>query len=324
MAKKSCPECLYEIDENESICPHCGHMLDEDLPQNSRAEVRPKKRGWSFGNTLIALLLVLLIAGLGYLLYIYGLKLPYEDAVKYYQDEKAAYDQQVEEYRKVAEQITAANTDLDARTARLRSLLNSGDEPAEARVKAYATQVVRSAEAARVIPPVITAAEAPTPANDDVLHAKDIRETGRIVDQQRFNLYQQYSELQIPDYSQVIEAIDQAAADLEASIQEKKDNDAATAAAAQAASIRIREMVDQYQSFMDEYITFMTIYDRSNPDQISRADELQTMFITYVRQIRAVDTSKLTEADREYFQMVTESISRQMEENNIQEPENIP
>ena len=78
MAKKSCPECLYEIDENESICPHCGHMLDEDLPQNSRAEVRPKKRGWSFGNTLIALLLVLLIAGLGYLLYIYGLKLPYE------------------------------------------------------------------------------------------------------------------------------------------------------------------------------------------------------------------------------------------------------
>ena len=72
------------------------------------------------------------------------------------------------------------------------------------------------------------------------------------------------------------------------------------------------------------YITFMVIYDRSDPDQIQRADELQTTFVTYVKQIRAIDTKKLTEADRSYFQMVTESISQQMAENNIQEPEYIP
>ena len=75
---------------------------------------------------------------------------------------------------------------------------------------------------------------------------------------------------------------------------------------------------------MDEYITFMAIYDRSDPAQISRADELQTNFVTYVKQIRAIDTKKLTEADQEYFRIVTGSISQQMAENNIQEPEYIP
>ena len=114
--------------------------------------------------------------------------------------------------------------------------------------------------------------------------------------------------------------LDQAADDLKASIQLKKDS----AAAADAASRQIRELLDNYQSFMDEYITFMVIYDRGDPDQISRADDLQTTFVTYLKQIRAIDTKKLTEADQKYFQMVTDSISQQMEENNIVEPEYLP
>jgi len=118
----------------------------------------------------------------------------------------------------------------------------------------------------------------------------------------------------------VTAALDQAADDLKASIQLKKDS----AAAADAASRQIRELLDNYQSFMDEYITFMVIYDRGDPDQISRADDLQTTFVTYLKQIRAIDTKKLTEADQKYFQMVTDSISQQMEENNIVEPEYLP
>ena len=192
------------------------------------------------------------------------------------------------------------------------------------RVAANAAEVARRAEELRVTPPVITAAEVPAPARDSLFHAKDIRETARIVDQQRFSLYQQYSDMHVPDYSQVIAAIDSAAESLQASIQEKKDSEAEAAAASQAASRQIRELLDNYQSFMDEYITFMAIYDRSDPDQISRADELQTNFVTYVKQIRAIDTKKLTEADQEYFRIVTESISRQMAENNIQEPEYVP
>ena len=324
MAMRSCPECLNQIDDTESVCPHCGHVLFGDEKNDNSVEVYLEERRWTFGNTLIALLLVLLIAGVGYLLYIYGLKLPYEDATNYYEQEKAAYEQQVQEYRDFAGQVEAANVELDAKIAYLRSIINSPEEPMEPRTAAYAAQVAKRAEELRVTPPVITAAEVPAPARDSLFHAKDIRETARIVDQQRFSLYQQYSDMHVPDYSQVIAAIDSAAESLQASIQEKKDSEAAAEAAAKAASIQIRELLDNYQSFMDEYITFMAIYDRSDPAQISRADELQTTFVTYVKQIRAIDTKKLTEADQEYFRIVTESISQQMAENNIQEPEYIP
>ena len=324
MAMRSCPECLNQIDDTESVCPHCGHVLFGDEKNDNSVEVYLEERRWTFGNTLIALLLVLLIAGVGYLLYIYGLKLPYEDATNYYEQEKAAYEQQVQEYRDFAGQVEAANVELDAKIAYLRSIINSPEEPMEPRTAAYAAQVAKRAEELRVTPPVITAAEVPAPARDSLFHAKDIRETARIVDQQRFSLYQQYSDMHVPDYSQVIAAIDSAAESLQASIQEKKDSDAAAAAASQVASRQIRELLDNYQSFMDEYITFMAIYDRSDPAQISRADELQTTFVTYVKQIRAIDTKKLTEADQEYFRIVTESISQQMAENNIQEPEYIP
>jgi len=324
MAMRSCPECLNQIDENESVCPHCGHVLLGDEPEQKSVEVYLEERKWTFGNTLIALLLVLLIGGLGWLLYIYGFKLPYEDATKYYQEEKAAYEQQVQEYQELSEQIAAANTGLDAKIAYVRSILNSGEEPMDPRAASNASVRIQQAESLRVTPPVITAEEVPTPARDSAFHAKDVRETARIVDQQRFSLYQQYSDIKVPDYSQVIAALDETADELKASIQLKKDSEAEAAAAAEAASRQIRELLDNYQSFMDEYITFMAIYDRGDPDQLKRADELQTTFVTYLKQIRAIDTKKLTEADQKYFQMVTESISRQMADNNIVEPEYLP
>ena len=320
MAMRSCPECLNQIDENESVCPHCGHVLLGDEPEQKSVEVYLEERKWTFGNTLIALLLVLLIGGLGWLLYIYGFKLPYEDATKYYQEEKAAYEQQVQEYQELSEQIAAANTGLDAKIAYVRSILNSGEEPMDPRAASNASSMIQMAESLRVTPPVITAEEVPAPARDSVFHAKDVRETARMVDQQRFSLYQQYSDIKVPDYSEVIAALDEAAENLKASIQLKKDS----IAAAEAASRQIKELLDNYQSFMDEYITFMAIYDRGDPDQVKRAEDLQTNFVAYLKQIRAIDTKKLTEADQKYFQMVTDSISQQMAENNIPEPEYIP
>ena len=320
MAMRSCPECLNQIDENESVCPHCGHVLFGDEPEQKSVEVYLEERKWTFGNTLIALLLVLLIAGLGFLLYIYGFKVPYQDATAYYQEEKAAYEQQVQEYQALAEQIETANTGLDAKIAYVRSILNSGEEPMDPRAASNASSMIQMAESLRVTPPVITAEEVPAPARDSVFHAKDVRETARMVDQQRFSLYQQYSDIKVPDYSEVIAALDEAAENLKASIQLKKDS----IAAAEAASRQIKELLDNYQSFMDEYITFMAIYDRGDSDQVKRAEDLQTNFVAYLKQIRAIDTKKLTEADQKYFQMVTDSISQQMAENNIPEPEYIP
>ena len=227
MAMKSCPECLNQIDEDASVCPHCGHVLAGDEPEQKSVEVYLEERRWTFGNTLIALLLVLLIGGLGYLLYIYGFKLPYEDAVKYYEEEKAAYEQQVQEYQGFADQISEANAGLNAKIDYVRSIVNSGEEPLDPRVASSAAEMVRQAESLRVPVPEITSEELPVPATTSVFRAKDVRETGRMVDQQRFGLYQQYSSLKVPDYSQVIAALDREADALKESIQQKKESDAA-------------------------------------------------------------------------------------------------
>ena len=153
----------------------------------------------------------------------------------------------------------------------------------------------------------------PAPARDSIFHAKEIRETARLIDQQRYSLYQQYSGLQIPDYSEAMGVIDQAREALELSIQQKKESEGVTR--------QLKELLDRYQSFMDEYITFMTIYDRSDPAQIERAEKLQTEYISYLRQISAINPERLSETDLKYFETVTGVIDHQMAENNLTVPD---
>ena len=47
MAMRSCPECLNQIDENESVCPHCGHVLLGDEPEQKSVEVYLEERKWT-------------------------------------------------------------------------------------------------------------------------------------------------------------------------------------------------------------------------------------------------------------------------------------
>ena len=72
MATKTCPECLFEVDEKESVCPDCGHVFQEY--EDDGFEAVTEERHWTFGNTLIALLLTLLIVALGAFLYLNGLR----------------------------------------------------------------------------------------------------------------------------------------------------------------------------------------------------------------------------------------------------------
>lgn len=311
MAKITCPQCLAQIDEKEDVCPQCGAVLADKIDGGSQVYV--EERSWTFGNTLVALLLSLLIIALGVFLYLHGLKWPYEDAKKYYNDEKAAYEQQVSEYYDFCEQISAANAGLNESIDSLRKVLNSGEEPLDPGTATNAREAIRLAEELRVEVPVIEAEAVPVPAKDDIFHAKEIRETGRIIDQQRYGLYQRYSSLQVPDYSSVISAVDRMKTELQNSIRQRRETENV--------SPQLKKLLDEYQSFMDEYITFMAIYDRSSPEQIQRGNELQKQLVAYVREIEAIDSSKLSEPDLNYYTIVTESIARQMAENNLLEPE---
>lgn len=311
MATITCPECLAQVNEEEDFCPNCGHLLVDAEDDEFRYYAEEKK--WTFGNTLIALLLALLIAALGIFLYLNGLKWPYEDATKYYTDEKNAYEQQVAEYQEIPSQIAAVNSVLDAKIDQLRAILNSGEEPMNPRTTTNANEVIQKALAQRVEVPTIEASPAPSPERDSIFHAKDVRETGRVIDQMRYSLYQQYGSLQVPDYAAVIDAIDQAAAKLQTSIEQKKQSENA--------SPELKELLGNYQSFMDEYIEFMTTYDRGDKDQIEHAGELQTTFVTYLKQIRAIDVNRLPEADAAYYTAMTETIAQRMAANGMNRPD---
>ena len=143
MATITCPKCLAEVDEEESFCPNCGNLLVD--AEDDEVRYYAEERKWTFGNTLIALLLVLLIAALGVFLYLNGLKWPYEDANRYYTDEKTAYEQQVTEYKEIPALISSANDVLDAKIDQLRAVLNSGEEPMDPDIATTADQIIRKA-----------------------------------------------------------------------------------------------------------------------------------------------------------------------------------
>ena len=311
MAKITCSKCNAEVDEEESFCPNCGNLLVDAEDDEVRYYVEEKK--WTFGNTLIALLLTLLIAALGVFLYLNGLKWPYEDATRYYNDEKAAYEQQVAEYKEIPAQIASANDVLDAKIDQLRAVLNSGEEPLDPRIATASNEIIQKAMELRIEVPVIEASPAPAPDKDSIFHAKEIRETGRMIDQMRFGLYQQYGNLAVPDYAPVIDTIDRAKAQLQASIEQKKQSENV--------SPQLKELLDNYRNYMNEYIEFMSTYDRSDTEQIRHAGEMQTTFVTYLKQLRAIDVTKLPEDDANYYNAVTQNIGSRLSANGLTEPD---
>ena len=314
MATIQCPECLNEIDDQYVFCPHCGHPV---LSKTKEEELEISEEShWSFGNTLVVLLLILLILAVGVFLYFNALKWPYDDAVEYYTAEKEAYEEQIAEYEDYASQIDACNAVLDAKIEAVNSILNSGEEPLDSTTTKDAEESISVAQAARIEAPVIEADEVLVPARYSILHADEIRETADMVDQQRFALYEKYSSMQIPDYAAVIDNMDQKVAALEESIQQKKDSEKV--------SDSLRQTLDDYSNFMDEYITFMVDYDRSNPEMIENANVLQTQYVSYLKVLKSLNLDRLSEVDQNYYETVTNIVSQKMTENGLQETELTP
>ncbi|MBQ9664318.1 MAG: zinc ribbon domain-containing protein [Oscillospiraceae bacterium] len=307
MATITCPQCLSQVDDGESICPRCGHLLSDDVSESMPIYV--EERRWTFGNTLIVILLLLLIAAVGFFLYLNGLKWPYEDAQKYYKAEKAAYEQQITDYQNAAATVAEKNEILDAKMEEVNALINSGEEPLDPAALSAAASAVRVARSVRMDAPVIEAGAPPVPAKDSIFHAKEIRETAKIIDQQRFTLYQQYSSLVDPDYSAAIQAMDKAETALKESIQRRKESEAVSA--------QLKQTLDDYQNFMNEYINFMKQYDRSSPDMIDQANELQSKYVYFVNRVNALKPETMSEADRNYYLAVTEGVAKRMAEINL-------
>ncbi len=271
MAVINCPVCLSKVEEGEKTCPRCGHLMIGETGENDRVRVYVSGRKWTFGNTLVVLLLSLLIVGLGVFLFLSGLKWPYEDAKRYYEEEKEAYEEQIAEYEDLTEQISGENSRLEEKIEELRTLLNSGEPPKDPRYSANAKEAIRIAEQALVTPPEIEASPVPVPARDSIFHARDIRETGKTIDQQRFSLYQKFADLQIPDYTQLNTTLDRTGSELRNSILEKKEADrlAAEEAARKAEEEAARQAAQAEEEAADDDLqTETTEYDLSDLEEI--------------------------------------------------------
>ena len=50
----TCPQCLNRMEDGERICPHCGHLLSDDIYDSKPIYVEETR--WTIGNTLIVIL----------------------------------------------------------------------------------------------------------------------------------------------------------------------------------------------------------------------------------------------------------------------------
>ena len=178
MALITCPECGKLISDQIEACPQCGHLFyrtsatDREKPAvygegigstaeaarlyngQSTVTVVKETQRWGAGATVAAVMLLILQAALLYFLYLNIFKWPYDNAKEYYAAEKASYEQMVNSYESIAQDIAQANEELDFKIEELRSLVDSGDEPQDPATKEAAMESIKEAQAARIETPL--------------------------------------------------------------------------------------------------------------------------------------------------------------------------
>ncbi len=81
-------------------------------------------------------------------------------------------------------------------------------------------------------------------------------------------------------------------------------------------SSSVRETLDEYEEFMNEYIAFMQSYNNASPDQsLQMLDdylELMTEYAEFVESIDNLDTSSMTVEDYAYYIEVTTRVSQNL------------
>ncbi len=307
MALTKCPECGHHIDEDAKVCPNCGHQVDlsdgqaeqvTSTPSPSGSAVRAKpKSSWTFLDTFLLLILILLHVAAAYFIYLNFFKWPYDSAVKYYGDEKAAYEQQISEYGGIANLIAQQNEDLNASIEELQSVLDSGEEPSDPQTRENAIAAIQQAEENRVPVPVVEPGAAPAAPTESVMHAKEISQAARQIDQQRFALYNQYATLSVPDYSSLKTVLTRAKEALQDSIQLRKEADQISA--------EMKSFLDSYEATINDYYVLARSYDPADTAAVARAADLKAKIAEMGLQLDTMRNNRLSVTDMEYYNTVT-------------------
>ena len=76
----------------------------------------------------------------------------------------------------------------------------------------------------------------------------------------------------------------------------------------------LKEMLDSYEAFMDEYVEFMKTYQESDDTMgmLSKYSEYMQKYLDFAQKVEAVDTSNMSAADYAYYIEVTSRGSQKL------------
>ena len=76
----------------------------------------------------------------------------------------------------------------------------------------------------------------------------------------------------------------------------------------------LKEMLDSYEAFMDEYVEFMKTYQESDDTMgmLSKYSEYMQKYLDFAQKVEAVDTSNMSAADYAYYIEVTSRVSQKL------------
>lgn len=237
MALMVCPECGKQVSDQAEACPNCGYPIPKYIAeQKKQAELATeeakkaeavasaekaraaKKPVSTKTKIIIALCVVAIIGGLtaGY---VFGIKQPYDHACAAYASMLVEYDNAVATYTSVANQVIQKNEELDAKINGLNDLVHSDKTPYDmATIEAAVNMIAeaKTVKAAQPEMPVVRTAE--DSLKYTVFQSADALAEVEVIRNEKDTIIAAAGQLNIPDYSDVFEKLENTQRAIENSI----------------------------------------------------------------------------------------------------------
>lgn len=235
MALMVCPECGKQVSDQAEACPNCGYPIPKYIAeQKKQAELaaaeakkaeataviaKATKKPVSTKTKIIIAACVFVIIGGLTAGYVFGIKQPYDHARAAYASMLVEYENAVAAYTSVADQVVQKNEELDAKINSLNDLAYSDKTPYDMATIEAAVNMIAEAKTVKVEQPEMPVVRS---AEDfleyTVFQSADILAEVEVIRNEKDTILAAAGQLNIPDYSDVFEKLENTQQSIENSI----------------------------------------------------------------------------------------------------------
>lgn len=235
MALMVCPECGKQVSDPAEACPNCGYPIPKYIAeQKKQAELaaaeakkaeaaaviaKATKKPVSTKTKIIIAVCVFVIIGGLTAGYVFGIKQPYDHACAAYASMLVEYENAVAAYTSVADQVVQKNEELDAKINSLNDLVYSDKTPYDMATIEAAVNMIAEAKTVKVEQPEMPVVRT---AEDfleyTVFQSADILAEVEVIRNEKDTILAAAGQLNIPDYSDVFEKLENTQQSIENSI----------------------------------------------------------------------------------------------------------